>query len=345
MDELREQVAFVEQFGVEVTLLVDPSQVELELAILEQGFDCAFSPITRCYDCRDDGKIVPRNYDIYATFERLDQAFVGSDYFVSLLVDDKTLAGGRHGLAPPGLLVTRRLMAERPLVVRSRLADLTYPLIIKPNSLGGSLGIDAQAVVDDTDGAMQRLEFIFERFAPMDEVRVEHYIVGAREFTVAVLGNEEAVATSVTEILKPDARVAVFSEADKRARGNERSVRYGTVEDGVLRGLLAGAAHEAFRRFRLKDLARFDMLLKDRVYIIDVNVPPVLSNSFSHEWQQLYGTRRTDLLAFALAAFDQRLARESKPSRVPASLLAHVPPIIRRALFPLANVGWRTPSA
>lgn len=43
---------------------------------------------------------------------------------------------------------------------------------------------------------MRRQEFVFSRFDPVEEVTVERFIEGAREFTVAVLGNDEAVATS-----------------------------------------------------------------------------------------------------------------------------------------------------
>src|SRR5205085_12449357 len=104
---LQRQIEFLRPDGVTAELLLDPSQLELELAVLSNRFDCSFSPITRCYRQRDDGQIVPRDYDIYAIFERLDHPFIGTTYFRSMLVDDKTLANGRYGLAPPGLLVTR----------------------------------------------------------------------------------------------------------------------------------------------------------------------------------------------------------------------------------------------
>jgi D-alanine-D-alanine ligase-like ATP-grasp enzyme len=335
---LEDQIAFVRGLGVDAELLVDPSQVELELALLSNRFDCSFSPISRCYRRRADGQIVPRDYDIYAIFERLDHSFIGTTYFRSMLVDDKTLANGRYGLAPPGLLITRVLFEQEPAVACQRLGSLSYPVIVKPNALGGSTGVDSGAVVLDADAAMERIRVIFSRLAPVSELRVEKYIGGAREFTVAVLGNGAAVATSVTEVIKPEESASVFSEHEKRTRFEDRKVRYQTIADGVLRGALAALAHETFQRFALRDLARFDILLKDRFYVTDINVPPILSDSFAHEWQQFYGTKKQQLLTFALAAYHYRLLSESRLSSVPFAVLEQVPRVIRHALCPLSSI-------
>jgi D-alanine-D-alanine ligase-like ATP-grasp enzyme len=335
---LEDQIAFVRCLGVDAELLIDPSQVELELALLSNRFDCSFSPISRCYRRRSDGKVVPRDYDIYAIFERLDHPFIGTTYFRSMLVDDKTLANGRYGLAPPGLLITRALFEHEPAVVRQRLGSLSFPVIVKPNALGGSTGVDSGAVVPNADAVLERVRVIFSRLASVSEVRVEKYIGGSREFTVAVLGNDAAVATSVTEVIKPEESTAVFSEHEKRTSFEDRKVRYQTITDGVLRGALATLAHETFQRFALRDLARFDILLKDRFYVVDINVPPILSDSFSHEWQRLYGTRKQQLLTFVLAAYHYRLLSESRPSSVPPAVLEQVPRAIRHALCPLSSI-------
>ena len=186
----------------------------------------------------------------------------------------------------------------------------------------------------DADEAFARLAHLFERFSPVQEVRVERFLRDAREFTVAVLGNDGAVATSVTEVIKPRGAHEVYGEQDKLTAAQHRRIGYATVGDGVLRGTLATLAHDVFRQFGLRDLARFDILLDDRLYVIDINVPPVLSNSFSHEWQALYGARKSELLAFALAAFAARTRCERHRNPVPEAVLAMVPGMITRALRP-----------
>ncbi|MEI9932454.1 MAG: hypothetical protein WDM89_18435 [Rhizomicrobium sp.] len=91
----------------------------------------------------------------------MGQPFIGSTFFRGLMVDDKTLAMERHGLSPPGILVSRALFENRPTVVAKRLEALRFPVLIKPNSLGGSLGIDSNAVVQDPDAAISRLQEVF----------------------------------------------------------------------------------------------------------------------------------------------------------------------------------------
>ena len=335
LDELEEQVAHVQKLGVDAELLVDPSQAELELKLINERFDCVFSPIARCYRRTTDGEVIPRDYAIFGVLERLGQSFVGSTFFRGMLVDDKTLANDRHLLAPPGILVSRALFASRPDAVAKRLSSLRFPLLIKPNSLGGSLGIDANAIVQDVDAALRRLREMFSRFSSVSELRAEQYIDGAREFTVAVLGNGTATATSVTEVVKPNAHGDIFSEQDKQVHVSHRRVRYDVVADGVLRGTAATLAQETFRRFELRDLARFDILYKERFYVIDINVPPILSNSFSYEWQMLYGLQKPELLAVVLAAYHYRILVETGCSPVPDALLESVPRRIREALSPL----------
>jgi D-alanine-D-alanine ligase-like ATP-grasp enzyme len=335
---LEDQIEFIRPLGVDAELLMDPSQVELELALLSNKFDCSFSPISRCYRRCADGRIVPRDYDIYAVFERLDHPFIGTTYFRSMLVDDKTLANGRYGLAPEGLLITRALFEQNPAAVRERLGSLPYPVIVKPNALGGSTGVDSGAVVADAESVLARMGLVFSRLPSVFELRVEKYIERAREFTVAILGNGAAFAASVTEVVKPDERGAVFSEHEKRTRFEDRKVRYQTVADGVLRGALVALAHDTFQRFVLRDLARFDILLGDRFYVTDINVPPILSDSFAHEWQQLYGTKKHQLLTFALAAYHHRVLSEHQRSPVPHAVLEQVPRPILHALCPLSSI-------
>lgn len=64
--------------------------------------------------------------------------------------------------------------------------DLTYPVIVKPNSEGSSKGIMDANVVERERDLRKRIEITTENFTK--EVLVEEYIEG-REFTVATLGS------------------------------------------------------------------------------------------------------------------------------------------------------------
>lgn len=63
---------------------------------------------------------------------------------------------------------------------------LMYPLFVKPNGEGTSMGIDAKSIVWDEIELRERLHYTIETYR--QPALVEHYIEG-REFTVGILGN------------------------------------------------------------------------------------------------------------------------------------------------------------
>ena len=66
--------------------------------------------------------------------------------------------------------------------------DISFPLIVKPTSEDGSIGIDAAAVVNSVKEFMERLSYIQTEFD--SPALIEEYIEG-REIYAAVLGNYE----------------------------------------------------------------------------------------------------------------------------------------------------------
>lgn len=73
---------------------------------------------------------------------------------------------------------------------------LKFPLIVKPNSEGSSKGVLDANVVRNMEDLKERVEVISENFTK--EILVEEYIDG-REFTVAVLGNEDPKVLPIIE--------------------------------------------------------------------------------------------------------------------------------------------------
>ena len=73
---------------------------------------------------------------------------------------------------------------------------MKFPLIVKPNSEGSSKGVLDANVVRNMEDLKERVEVISENFTK--EILVEEYIDG-REFTVAVLGNEDPKVLPIIE--------------------------------------------------------------------------------------------------------------------------------------------------
>ena len=72
--------------------------------------------------------------------------------------------------------------------------DLEFPLIVKPASEDGSVGIDAGAVVRSLRELLERVAMIQEKFD--SPALIEEFIEG-REIYVGLIGNGKPVALPV----------------------------------------------------------------------------------------------------------------------------------------------------
>jgi len=75
--------------------------------------------------------------------------------------------------------------------------NLKFPLMVKPQSEDGSVGIDSNSVVFNFDTLKEKFEYIFNKYN--QPVIVEEYIEG-REFNVSILGNNPPHIFPVAEV-------------------------------------------------------------------------------------------------------------------------------------------------
>lgn len=75
-------------------------------------------------------------------------------------------------------------------------SHLQFPLLIKPNAEGSSLGIFNENMVFDKVKLFERINWLFHQFD--EPVLIEEYIDG-REFTVSVLGNDPPRVLPIVE--------------------------------------------------------------------------------------------------------------------------------------------------
>jgi D-alanine-D-alanine ligase len=92
-------------------------------------------------------------------------------------------------------VVTKTEWQEDPDAVGARAEALGTPLFVKPSSLGSSVGISKVKSLADLDQAMA------EAFSHGRKAVIEESAEGAREIEVAVLGNEDPVASLPAEII------------------------------------------------------------------------------------------------------------------------------------------------
>lgn len=222
-----------------------------------------------------------RDMNIAAYLELLDRPFTGAGSHALYLAQDKALAKKIfqfHGLPTPYFAVS-----DRGKVGFSH--DIQFPLIVKPTSEDGSIGIDAGSVVRTIKELMQRVDQIQERFD--SPVLIEEYVEG-REIYGAVIGNDAAESLPLVELdlsKLPDGMPRIAGTEVKWERDSEAykktkpAIAADLDEDTVRR--LEETAVAAYRALELRDYGRIDMRLAadGKIFVIEANPNPWLSSS------------------------------------------------------------------
>ena len=161
--------------------------------------------------------------------------------------------------------------------------DIEFPLIVKPISEDGSIGIDKDSVVGSVKDLMTRIHYIQEEFD--SPALIEEYIEG-REIYAGILGNQRPEVLPLIELdlskLPEGARVAgteVKCEKDSEAYKVTSSAPAEDLDEATTEKL-AKTALSAYQILKLRDYGRVDMRLTDKgeVYVIEANPNPWLSS-------------------------------------------------------------------
>jgi len=195
------------------------------------------------------------------------------------LAQDKTLAKkifAFHGIKTPYFATSYKGKLDHS-------HDISFPLIVKPSSEDGSIGIDSGSVVDSVKDLMERIHYITEEFdCP---ALIEEYIEG-REIYAAIIGNENAEVLPLVELDLSKLPKGTPRIAGKEVKWEKETEAYKVTKSAVAEDLdeetakvLADTALSAYRALKLRDYGRIDMRLskkKDEVYVIEANPNPWL---------------------------------------------------------------------
>jgi D-alanine-D-alanine ligase len=167
--------------------------------------------------------------------------------------------------------------------------DVKFPLIVKPQSEDGSIGIDAEAVVTGVKELMERVEYVQNEFD--SPALIEEYIEG-REIYAAILGSYEKtevlplVELDLSKLPEGTPKIAsrdVKFETDSKAYKLTKSKIVEDLDEATAQKLQETAI-AAYRAVKLRDYGRIDMRLtpEGEVYVIEANPNPWLSSK--HEF-------------------------------------------------------------
>ena len=256
-------------------LVVDGHDPSL-LAVARCNADLIFN-LTESY-AGDDTK----DMHLAAYLELLDKPYTGADPHSLYLAQDKSLAKKVfhfHGIKTPFFAVSYKGRTNHS-------HDIEFPLIVKPSSEDGSIGIEAASVVSSVKELMERIDYIHEQFD--SPALIEEYIEG-REIYAAILGDEKPEALPLVELdlsKLPDGTPKIASTEVKWEKDTEayKRTRSHVVEDEDMEEKtvtkLQETAVAAYEALKLRDYGRIDMRLteKGQIYVIEANPNPWLSS-------------------------------------------------------------------
>jgi D-alanine-D-alanine ligase len=163
--------------------------------------------------------------------------------------------------------------------------DISFPLIVKPSSEDGSIGIDGDSVVDSVKELMERIHYIHEEFD--SPALIEEYIDG-REIYAAVLGNSNPevlplIELDLSKLPKGTPRVACQDVKFDRETEAYKLTKSALAEDldEEITEKVTETARLAFGALKFRDYGRIDMRVnkKKEVYVIEANPNPWLASS------------------------------------------------------------------
>ncbi|TGM82060.1 D-alanine--D-alanine ligase [Leptospira mtsangambouensis] len=149
-----------------------------------------------------------------------------------------------------------------------------FPLFIKPNGEGSSLGINEKNRIQNSNDWMEVLPALVEKYSP---VLVESYLSG-RELTIAVLGNKGSYSATVPAFV--DYPGSVYSDLVKSKESFVESLDFSVPKD--LTNTLQTFAVQIANFLGSSGYIRIDFKLeKDLPYFLEVNATPGFSSVYS----------------------------------------------------------------
>ena len=163
---------------------------------------------------------------------------------------------------PPYALVTN----EENLT--QQIAHLKYPLFVKPEKAGDSLGINKKSLVFNVGQLLSRFHEINEEYGPL---LIEEYIDG-REFTVLIAANGDGTATT----FKPVEYIFLAGDSFKTYELKTAKLHPGAniaVTDIEIETQLREAAQRIFKSFNGIGYARLDFRMNNTgtLFFLEIN--------------------------------------------------------------------------
>lgn len=254
---------------------VTPVVVNNQYELIDKVKDLEFVFIALHGNFGEDGKV-------QAMLESINMPYSGSGVLSSALCMDKDMSK-KIFMAEEISTPAWAMVKHADDIDYSTVEKFDYPLIVKPNSGGSSIGT---IIVNNRDNVKQAVK---EALKFDNEVMIEKYIKG-QEITCCILNGK----VLPTIAIRPKAEFF-----DYKCKYDEAATEETVVElPQNIKEKVEEVALKCWKNFKLKVYARVDMILKgEDIYVLEINtLPGMTRNSLFPKSAAAYGLNFTELL-------------------------------------------------
>lgn len=262
----------LEKLGHDPTYVILDGHKPSLLALAKYHCDLIFN-LTESFAGNDTN-----DKNIASFLELLGTPYTGCGADALFLAQDKSLAKKLfdfHNIKTPDFATSFRGRVDHA-------HNIKFPLIVKPTSEDGSIGIDVGSVVENVKELMERIHYIHEEFD--SPVLIEEFIEG-REIYSAIFGNESLESLPLIELDLSRLPKGTPKIATADVKFMKDTEVYKVTKSEPVKDLdeettqkLCDTAQAAYRALKLRDYGRIDMRLtpKGEVYVLEANPNPWL---------------------------------------------------------------------
>lgn len=154
----------------------------------------------------------------------------------------------------------------------NEIRDLCFPLIVKPNTLGSSIGIKK------ANTAEELVEIVEACFKYDKKILVEEFLENSKEYNISVVEKDGNIITSsIEEVVKIN---DLFDYKQKYEAGGKTSGMVSSKREfpaniaETLKKEIEETASKIYKYFEAKGVIRIDFLYKDKLYVNEINSIP-----------------------------------------------------------------------
>ena len=241
-------------------LEIDKNDFSLQLDDEKIEFDAVF--IGMHGTPGEDGKL--QGY-----FDTLKISYTGCDAATSAITFNKRYAVAVAAMAGVSVAKSVLLIKNSFGSPDEIISTLQFPVFIKPNNGGSSIGMSKVNSPSDELGAA-----IEKAFKEDDQVLVEEMIIG-REFTVGVFKTKgNIIVLPLTEVKADDDKEFFDFEAKYQGKSSETTP---AIVDEVIADKIRDAAKRIYAAFNCRGVVRIDFIYNEKAgkpYMLEVNTIP-----------------------------------------------------------------------